>query len=668
MGGDEIQEEYEVNEVDNSLHGTVGSRLSLFLGSRSYARKGGGALWIIRECYGGFVIHPNGRFGFLFGGRLYSLCFRVFVVDLEKKKKRDKLELGAYMDAWPSPAYPSIVMGFFQVLHKVKRTTRNPPTPSAHETPPAPYPLSLRPVFAVQYMAATEEGLLPGVGSPSDSLDAAGVSPLGLNASSSLTISGNPITDPSTSNPALSFQLPAKTFDQAEDVSAVLEGGPWTMDYRPFLLRKWSPEVRMEQERLSSIPIWIRLPNLPLHLWEEDCLSRIGSLFGVPLYADSATMRCSRASYARICVEVQATKAFPDSILVDIAPGVRESFKVEYDWKPTACKFCQTFGHDDACCIMKPVSFKSSVAKGGKATSIVTQAKEKEKVVYQWQEVQRTSNKNKGKLLSDAIEMDTSQSKSGSKESLAQSNQFNLLQNLPTELVSEGTTISVLSEGSSVSEVPEDIQVSGMSLETNTTISKVVTRAQSHENAQGQSTQCEAITMEESILSDKVESRQDTISPKENGTLASQGITILDSSKKQEEDANSELAEDRIGTDCSVVQNKQLSNPKAIEKSSRMEPQSNLGKPGIKGISPSGQISITHPVEDSHHISSTSQNSQRPAPTRKSGRKKKSTYKEANSLLQPKSDQHVLQGNPKKEQQQNESPASDQGLSSLPGN
>ncbi|KAK1281816.1 hypothetical protein QJS10_CPB22g00612 [Acorus calamus] len=273
-----------------------------------------------------------------------------------------------------------------------------------------------------------------------------------------------------------------------------------------------------------------------------------------------------------------------------------------------------------------------------------------------------------GKLLSDAIEMDTSQSKSGSKESLAQSNQFNLLQNLPTELVSEGTTISVLSEGSSVSEVPEDIQVSGMSLETNTTISKVVTRAQSHENAQGQSTQCEAITMEESILSDKVESRQDTISPKENGTLASQGITILDSSKKQEEDANSEPAEDRIGTDCSVVQNKQLSDPKAIEKSSRMEPQSNLGKPGIKGISPSGQISITHPVEDSHHISSTSQNSQRPAPTRKSGRKKKSTYKEANSLLQPKSDQHVLQGNPKKEQQQNESPASDQGLSSLPGN
>ncbi|KAK1308948.1 hypothetical protein QJS10_CPA09g01061 [Acorus calamus] len=78
----------------------------------------------------------------------------------------------------------------------------------------------------------------------------------------------------------------------------------------------------MEQERLSSIPIWIRLPNLPLHLLEEDCLSQIGSLIGVPLYADSATLRCSRASYAQISVEVQASTPLPDSILVKTALGI----------------------------------------------------------------------------------------------------------------------------------------------------------------------------------------------------------------------------------------------------------------------------------------------------------------------------------------------------------
>ncbi|KAK1272713.1 hypothetical protein QJS04_geneDACA021438 [Acorus gramineus] len=72
-------------------------------------------------------------------------------------------------------------------------------------------------------------------------------------------------------------------FDLEEDCNFVLEGGPWTMEHRPFILRKWSPELRMEQERLSSIPIWVRFPNLPLNLWNLDCLSRIGSLIGTPL-------------------------------------------------------------------------------------------------------------------------------------------------------------------------------------------------------------------------------------------------------------------------------------------------------------------------------------------------------------------------------------------------
>ncbi|KAK1279941.1 hypothetical protein QJS04_geneDACA024090 [Acorus gramineus] len=192
-------------------------------------------------------------------------------------------------------------------------------------------------------------------------------------------------------------------FDQAEDATSVLEGGPWTMDHRPFILRKWSPEVRMEQERLSSMPIWVRLPNLPLHLWEVDCLSRIGSIIGFPLYADSATLRCSRASYAQICVEVQASKTLPDSILVDVLPGVHKTFKIDYDWKPIACKYCQTFGHDEACCIMKPSTAKSHSEKVDNIPPKASLTKGKEKVTMQWKEIQNSANTPKGKLLADAM-------------------------------------------------------------------------------------------------------------------------------------------------------------------------------------------------------------------------------------------------------------------------
>ncbi|KAL0917684.1 hypothetical protein M5K25_012764 [Dendrobium thyrsiflorum] len=59
MGG-EINEEFELNEVEDNLHGSVGSRLALF--SKEYGlTKGSTALRLSKDCYGSFVINPNGR-------------------------------------------------------------------------------------------------------------------------------------------------------------------------------------------------------------------------------------------------------------------------------------------------------------------------------------------------------------------------------------------------------------------------------------------------------------------------------------------------------------------------------------------------------------------------------------------------------------------------------
>lgn len=64
----EVSAEYELNEIDandDTLHGSVGSRLSLFareLKSRTSSWHGSSALRLPRGCcYCSFVIHPNGR-------------------------------------------------------------------------------------------------------------------------------------------------------------------------------------------------------------------------------------------------------------------------------------------------------------------------------------------------------------------------------------------------------------------------------------------------------------------------------------------------------------------------------------------------------------------------------------------------------------------------------
>ncbi len=62
-----MAEEYELNEIDDTLHGSVGSRLSLFareLKSRrssSSSWHGGTALRLPKDLYESLVIHPNGR-------------------------------------------------------------------------------------------------------------------------------------------------------------------------------------------------------------------------------------------------------------------------------------------------------------------------------------------------------------------------------------------------------------------------------------------------------------------------------------------------------------------------------------------------------------------------------------------------------------------------------
>ncbi|RCV33800.1 hypothetical protein SETIT_7G111600v2 [Setaria italica] len=84
----EMSEEYELNEIDaGTLHGSVGSRLSLFareLKSRRSSRHSGSALRLPQSCcYGSFVIHPNGRWyriwsSAMFVWSIYSTFFTPF--------------------------------------------------------------------------------------------------------------------------------------------------------------------------------------------------------------------------------------------------------------------------------------------------------------------------------------------------------------------------------------------------------------------------------------------------------------------------------------------------------------------------------------------------------------------------------------------------------------
>ena len=62
------------------------------------------------------------------------------------------------------------------------------------------------------------------------------------------------------------------------------------------------------KDDLARVPVWVRLYNVPLEFWTIKGLSCVVSAIVVPLHADHTALLRKRLSYARVCVEIDASK------------------------------------------------------------------------------------------------------------------------------------------------------------------------------------------------------------------------------------------------------------------------------------------------------------------------------------------------------------------------
>jgi len=51
-------------------------------------------------------------------------------------------------------------------------------------------------------------------------------------------------------------------FEKEEDCNNILTGGPWMMDGKLIIMRKWNSRMKYDKNLLLNIPIWVRFPNL----------------------------------------------------------------------------------------------------------------------------------------------------------------------------------------------------------------------------------------------------------------------------------------------------------------------------------------------------------------------------------------------------------------------
>ncbi|GKB80621.1 zinc knuckle CX2CX4HX4C containing protein [Tanacetum coccineum] len=155
-------------------------------------------------------------------------------------------------------------------------------------------------------------------------------------------------------------------FDSRAGLKAFLEGGPWLIRKSPIILKKWSMDTRLLKEELTRIPIWVKLHDVPIQVFEEDGISLIATFIGKHVMLDSYTSSMCNdswgmSSFARCLIEVSSKADLVDVVTIGILPLIGEDFTketihVEYEWRPPRCDVCKIFDHVHDQCPKKVVT------------------------------------------------------------------------------------------------------------------------------------------------------------------------------------------------------------------------------------------------------------------------------------------------------------------------
>jgi hypothetical protein len=87
------------------------------------------------------------------------------------------------------------------------------------------------------------------------------------------------------------------------DIEVIL-AGQWYWDRHLFCYEPWHPLFDAREECISSFPIWIKLPNLPLEFWLEEGFKYIGEVLGSYITVDKQYKSSSYQSVAQILVDI----------------------------------------------------------------------------------------------------------------------------------------------------------------------------------------------------------------------------------------------------------------------------------------------------------------------------------------------------------------------------
>ncbi|GLJ20508.1 hypothetical protein SUGI_0373300 [Cryptomeria japonica] len=134
-------------------------------------------------------------------------------------------------------------------------------------------------------------------------------------------------------------------FENAKDKRKIrCESFFYEKDKMSLLAKLWHFDFNQLSKKFNKIPVWVRLPYLPLHLWVDSLFEEIGDAIGSFIMVDNESFKLYHTTFICILVELDVSKGLPTKIVINSSFG---SWVQTLDYKgiPFTCCKCFKTGH-----------------------------------------------------------------------------------------------------------------------------------------------------------------------------------------------------------------------------------------------------------------------------------------------------------------------------------
>ncbi|GKB43048.1 RNA-directed DNA polymerase, eukaryota, reverse transcriptase zinc-binding domain protein [Tanacetum coccineum] len=113
----------------------------------------------------------------------------------------------------------------------------------------------------------------------------------------------------------------------------------------PIILTKWSPNMPLTKDKVTKVPVWVKMHKVPIIAYYKDGLSLIATQVGKPIMLDAFT--------SEMCAYPWGKLRFARALI-----------KLVYEWKPPLCLECHVFGHSPEQCPKRVTQPMIATAEG----------------------------------------------------------------------------------------------------------------------------------------------------------------------------------------------------------------------------------------------------------------------------------------------------------------